>query len=58
MANDGGGYDPNTGKFTAPVAGMYIFTVQYCPFDDSFAGFGIVQEGKPLQRSAHKSWDK
>lgn len=58
MTNDGGGYDPVTGFFTTPVTVVYIFTVHYCPFDYSEAGFEIVQEGRPLRRSAHKSESK
>ncbi|KAH3815747.1 hypothetical protein DPMN_144278 [Dreissena polymorpha] len=29
LANEGGGNDSNTGRFTASVAGVYMFTLQY-----------------------------
>ncbi|KAH3693312.1 complement C1q tumor necrosis factor-related protein 5-like [Dreissena polymorpha] len=57
LANEGGGYDPNTGHFKASVAGVYMFTVQYCPFTKKYGCFGIVHDGKPLQRSFHYETD-
>lgn len=27
LLNQGGGYDPNTGRFTAPCAGLYLLAV-------------------------------
>ncbi|KAH3859890.1 hypothetical protein DPMN_102711 [Dreissena polymorpha] len=49
--NEGQGYDPSTGKFTASIPGMYLFSVQYCVNQKKDAGLEIVHQGKTLQRS-------
>ncbi|KAH3815754.1 hypothetical protein DPMN_144285 [Dreissena polymorpha] len=53
LTNEGGGYDSNTGRFTASVAGVFMFTVQYCSYTSKWAFPEIVHEGRPLQRSGH-----
>ncbi|KAH3693241.1 uncharacterized protein LOC127863145 [Dreissena polymorpha] len=57
LVNEGRGYDPTTGHFTASVAGVYMFTVQYCPYVAVGIYLEITHEGKPLQRSNHYEKD-
>ncbi|KAH3693257.1 hypothetical protein DPMN_192661 [Dreissena polymorpha] len=57
LVNEGRGYDPATGNFTASVAGVYMFTVQYCTYTASYSYLEITHEGKPLQRSYHYDKD-
>ncbi|KAH3804586.1 uncharacterized protein LOC127836304 [Dreissena polymorpha] len=49
--NEGQGYDPSTGKFTASIHGMYLFSVQYCVENNKVVHLEIVHGGKTLQRS-------
>ena len=55
IVNEGGGYDSNSGRFTASVAGVYMFTVQYCSSASNWAIPEIVHEGRSLQRSGHRN---
>ncbi|XP_052217924.1 uncharacterized protein LOC127835527 [Dreissena polymorpha] len=48
--NEGEGYDKGTGKFTASVAGLYIFAVHYCSQVDEWLYPEIVHNDKTLQR--------
>ncbi|KAH3693251.1 hypothetical protein DPMN_192655 [Dreissena polymorpha] len=57
LVNEGRGYDPATGHFTASVAGVYMFTLQYCTYVASSIYLEITHEGKPLQRSYHYDKD-
>ncbi|KAH3859898.1 hypothetical protein DPMN_102719 [Dreissena polymorpha] len=43
--NEGQGYDPSTGKFTASISGMYLFT--------KYVEIEIVHGGRTLQRSTN-----
>ncbi|KAH3805343.1 hypothetical protein DPMN_133644 [Dreissena polymorpha] len=49
--NEGQGYDPSSGKFTASIPGMYLFSVQYCAYNKKQVSLDIVHQGKTLQRS-------
>ncbi|KAH3805344.1 uncharacterized protein LOC127834040 [Dreissena polymorpha] len=51
--NEGQGYDPSTGKFTASISGMYLFTVQYCVYGKKHVEIEIVHGGRTLQRSTN-----
>ena len=45
LSNIGSGYSSTTGKFTAPVNGTYIFTVQLCVTTNKAAEFGFIVDG-------------
>nr|XP_022300323.1 collagen alpha-2(VIII) chain-like [Crassostrea virginica] len=46
LVNEGNGYDPNTGKFTAPVDGVYSFAWTYHTNRGSNAYLGGYVDGK------------
>ncbi|KAH3805419.1 hypothetical protein DPMN_133722 [Dreissena polymorpha] len=51
--NEGQGYDPATGKFTASGPGMYFFSVQYCNQYKTPAYLEIVHQSKTIQKSSY-----
>ena len=47
------GYDASTGKFTTPVAGLYLFIVNACTHYKEYTQLQIVQDNKVLVASSN-----
>ncbi|WAR22708.1 hypothetical protein MAR_036377 [Mya arenaria] len=48
VANDGQGYDSNTGIFTCPFSGLYTFILHYCVDRNQYSHVGIVHDDTKL----------
>ena len=51
LYNYGDGYNNNTGVFTAPFAGTYLFTGQLCSTINKYIPSGIEVDGKDVSRT-------
>lgn len=53
LVNEGSGYNPTTGKFTAPLDGVYSFSWTYCTHRGSSAYLGGYVDGKLIANISH-----
>ncbi|XP_052761726.1 uncharacterized protein LOC128204350 [Mya arenaria] len=51
--NQGNGYSTTTGKFTAPVRGLYLFFMHTCTPTNKYTYLQILKEGSVLIASEH-----
>jgi hypothetical protein len=53
FTNEGSGYDTSTGLFTAPVGGLYQFSVHTCALQNNYAYLGLVLEDNVIAADAN-----
>ncbi|XP_060579239.1 heavy metal-binding protein HIP-like, partial [Ruditapes philippinarum] len=53
ITNEGTGYGTSTGLFTAPVGGLYQFSVHICALQNKYSYLGLVMEGNVIAADAN-----
>ena len=51
--NTGDAYDAGTGKFTAPISGLYLFSVQICIDQNESLEYQIMSRNRILSGTRH-----
>lgn len=52
--NIGSAYDPSTGKFTAPISGVYIFSAFLCVDSNKYLYYAVVKNNSVLLKGSLK----
>ncbi|XP_060569749.1 heavy metal-binding protein HIP-like [Ruditapes philippinarum] len=54
LLNLGDSYNTDTGVFTVPLGGIYLFTVQLCIYTSSYIDFGLVADNVYMDEARYR----